>query len=100
LKDELEFLDGESSVNDHLQNLAEVIDQRIHQLCRLWPNNYVAHDLLEGNDRFKSFYRADDVEEFQAYLSSVLRQIGNEAEAREILLRKYAYPIINRESLT
>lgn len=99
LTDELEFLDEDASLNDLLQSLAELIDQKIHGLCRLWPNNYVAHDLMEGNDRFKSYYRADDVEEFQAYLKSVLRQIGNGPEAKEILLRKYAYPIINRKTL-
>jgi 1-acyl-sn-glycerol-3-phosphate acyltransferase len=94
----LEVLDRDLPVNDLLQEFAQALDSRIHRLCRLWPNNYVAYDLLHGSDSYSTKYREDDVEEFETYLDTVLRDLGTaqHQEARQILLQKYAYPLENR----
>ncbi|NNC82185.1 MAG: hypothetical protein HKN79_01300 [Flavobacteriales bacterium] len=95
LNEELDVFDQEKSVNDLLQEFARSVDKRIHRLCRLWPNNYVAYDLLYSTEEFTHMYRDDDVEEFVAYCDTVLSDVKNDNGGRNILLQKYAYPLEN-----
>ncbi|NND94237.1 MAG: glycerol acyltransferase [Flavobacteriales bacterium] len=95
LSDSLNILKQEASVNDLLQEFAKAIDKRIHKLSRLWPNNYVAYDLLHGRQKFTEHYREDDVEEFVAYCKTVLSDVRDDNGGRKILLQKYAFPLEN-----
>jgi 1-acyl-sn-glycerol-3-phosphate acyltransferase len=95
LSDSLEILKQDLPVNDLLQEFVKAIDKRIHTLCRLWTNNYVAYDLLHDGSEYEHRYREDDVEEFVAYMTTVLSDIPNKKIGRKILLQKYAFPLGN-----
>jgi len=75
------------------------IDKEIHRNYRLYPNNYVAADLLEGGKRFANHYTAKDVARFEKYLQSRLDLIElpnkDEAYLRERMLTMYANPLYN-----
>ena len=95
LSHSLDVLKQDLPVNDLLKEFAGAIDQRIHKLCRLWTNNYVAYDLLHGKSEYTDRYTEDDIEEFVAYVDTVLGDVSDDKSGRGILLQKYAYPLEN-----
>ena len=82
--------------------VANLIDQRIYENYRLYPNNYIAHDWLSGTSTFKNHYTQEEKDTFKAYcdkiFSKLYEELGNEAEKRftEILLGIYAIPVENK----
>lgn len=82
--------------NARYKALANIIDQRIHAAYRLWPTNYIAHDLLHGANTHQQHYSAQQREQFVAYMSHSLSPLkGNANELREIFLSIYANPVDN-----
>lgn len=79
--------------------VAARIDQHIHRGYRLYPSNYVAADLLEGNTRFSEHYNVKEKATFEQYLQSRLDLIRlenkDEAYLRQCLLTMYANPLYN-----
>ena len=68
--------------------MVQLLDQRITQGYRLWPNNYIAADLLSGNES-TTHYTPDQRATFEAYLDKACAE--NPIEGfREILLGIYA----------
>ncbi|MEX2593396.1 MAG: 1-acyl-sn-glycerol-3-phosphate acyltransferase, partial [Anditalea sp.] len=55
-------------VSKQFQALGGVIDKAIISNYKLWPTNYIAHDLLYKDDQYKSFYTAEEKEEFELRL--------------------------------
>ena len=82
--------------------VADMIDKRIYENYRLYPNNYIASDWLSGTSTFKKYYTQEDKDVFKAYcdkiFSKLYEELGNEAEPRftEILLGIYAIPVENK----
>lgn len=85
--------------NERYQALALVIDDKIRSSFRLWDNNYIAYDMLNGGGRFAGKYSAEAASAFRAYMEKGLSAIvGKEpyiliGELREIFLSIYAGPI-------
>ena len=75
------------------------IDERIHGNYRLYPGNYVAHDLLTGKNDFESHYTLADKQRFEAYMEKQLGKIEIPDKdipfLREKLLLMYANPLVN-----
>ncbi|MBR7066883.1 MAG: 1-acyl-sn-glycerol-3-phosphate acyltransferase [Bacteroidales bacterium] len=87
---------AEQPSNARYKALASIIDQRIHAAYRLWPTNYIAHDLLHGANTHQQHYTAQQREQFAAYMSHSLSPLnGNANELREIFLSIYANPVDN-----
>ena len=84
--------------------VADMIDKRIYENYRLYPNNYIASDWLSGTSTFKKYYTQEEEDIFKAYcdkiFSKLYEELGNEAEKRftEILLGIYAIPVENKLS--
>ena len=75
------------------------IDKEIHRNYRLYANNYVALDELEGTAAYTDKYTAEDKAKFDAYLEKQLAKIEipnkDEAYLRERMLEMYANPTRN-----
>lgn len=75
------------------------IDKEIHCNYRLYANNYVALDELEGTAAYTDKYTAEDKAKFDAYLEKQLAKIEipnkDEAYLRERMLEMYANPTRN-----
>ena len=95
LQEEFNPLGPIGNVNDKATALAAMIDRSIYRSYRLFDNNYAAFDLLHATDQWKDHYSKEKKEAFLAYLDKLCK--GHPPKAREILLRKYAYPLINRQ---
>lgn len=83
--------------------IADHIDRQIFAGYRLYPNNYVALDLLHGDSAHANHYTAEDKAQFEAYLKDQLDKIEMEgkddAYLREQMLKMYANPAINQMGL-
>ena len=58
----------EVSQTEKLAQLASVIDLKIWGGYRLWPSNYIAHDLLNGDSRFAEYYTLEEKQSFEKRL--------------------------------
>ena len=103
LNDQLDALDRSLPKQELFICAAELVDRGIFANYRLYPNNYVAADLLDGSNRFASHYTVEDKQRFTDYLARQLSRIDlpgkDEAFLREKLLLMYANPLRNQLSL-
>lgn len=85
--------------NIAIEKISAEIDRQIHKDYRLWPNNYIAADLLSGNDSHKKFYTEkaskNFIQNMQAKLSSL--EGMDQKELETIFLGIYANPVFNAE---
>ncbi len=100
-RSELEAL-NDLTQNEYHQQLARIIDQRIHTHYRLWPNNYIAHDMLYGQTTYQSMYTEAEKQAFLDRMATLDRMAQKEQYAvtdldalHEIFLGIYANPINN-----
>lgn len=102
IDDYLSTLDANMPKAEQYRMIAAHIDQEIHRGYRIYPNNYVAYDLLEGNNVASSHYTPQDKATFEQYLSDQLAKIDipnkDEAYLRERMLTMYANPLKNHLS--
>ena len=95
----LSTLDANMPKAELYRMIAAHIDQEIHRNYRIYPNNYVAYDLLEGNSAASSHYTPQDKSTFEQYLSDQLAKIDipnkDDAYLRERMLTMYANPLKN-----
>jgi len=82
--------------NELLKKIATLIDGEIYKNYKLWNSNYVAYDLLNASNKYESFYRTNGKEEFVNYMNSKLVGYENNKLAKEIFLKMYANPVINK----
>lgn len=79
--------------------ISTMIDKAIHANYKMYPNNYVAADLLSGTEEFAAHYTAEDKQRFLGYLDKQLARIDisnkDEAFLFEKMLQMYANPLKN-----
>ena len=90
---------GHLPKNEFFHTLSERMDREIHAGYRLFPNNYIALDLLNGNTLNASHYTEADRKRFEQYLEAQMAKIKienkDEAFLRERMLTMYANPLRN-----
>lgn len=95
----LQTLDSEMPKNELYATIVRHIDREIHRHYRLFPNNYIAHDLLTGTDEQIAHYQPADKVNFERYLAEQLEKITvpqpDIAFLRERILTMYANPLRN-----
>lgn len=92
--EELSAFEGMTN-NEYHKEVARLIDKRINKAYRLWPNNYIAHDLLYGNTRYRSMYTDEDYNAFIAHMAVVERyeDTCDIEQLKELFLGIYANPV-------
>ena len=82
-----------------LAAICQHIDKEIHRNYRLYANNYVALDELDGTTIYTNKYSDDNKAKFDAYIEKQLAKITlpnkDEAYLRQRLLEMYANPARN-----
>ena len=80
---------------------AAAIDKMIHASYQLFPNNYVAADLLSENQEFADKYSEEDKQTFLAYIEKQLQKIDlpnrDDAFLRNKMYQMYANPVYNQQ---
>lgn len=96
---ELDSLDEKIGKQELFSQVAALIDRRIHAGYRLYPGNYVAHDLLFGTSKFAANYTNEEKQRFADYVEGQVQKIDlpskDEPFLREKILLMYANPLLN-----
>ena len=83
---------------------ARRLDEEIYRNYRLYPNNFVALDLLNNRKDYISHYSEEDKAQFEQYLRQQIDKIDlpnkDEAFLRERLLEMYANPAKNQLAIS
>lgn len=90
-----EISEMDISQSEKLSQLASIIDQKIWSGYKLWPSNYIAHDLLYGNEEYENHYSKDEKYAFTKRLSEKV-DTKNELMVRNFLAM-YANPVNNQK---
>lgn len=102
LNDYLDSLPADMAKGEVFEAVAKRIDSEIHRNYRLYPNNYIAMDLLEGANHNEGKYTASDKAAFEQYLAKQMAKITDvenrdDSFLRERMLTMYANPAINHD---
>ena len=100
IDDFLASLPEDTPKADIFRIIAEHIDKGIHANYRLYANNYIAIDMLEGGNHMAEHYTPEDKAKFEMYLAGQLDKIvipnKDEAFLKDCMLKMYANPAINK----
>lgn len=92
----LSHIDDNQPVNDKIKLLGETIDKFIYQNYRLYENNYIAADLLNGTNYFEHLYTSQQKNSVVETFNSKLNMLEGDRETNyRIMLRMLAYPVKN-----
>lgn len=84
------------SNGERLEALAHFIDSKIHKNFKLWPNNYIAYDLMHSGNKFSHLYNEQEKDHFiQTMTQKIDRIEGNRSLLNNIFLEIYANPVKN-----
>ncbi|WP_339864150.1 1-acyl-sn-glycerol-3-phosphate acyltransferase [uncultured Algoriphagus sp.] len=86
----------EISQPDKLSRLAETVDQKIWAGYKLWPSNYIAHDLLYGDNEYVDFYSKEEKSSFERRMNEKVN-MKNEFLVKSFLAM-YANPVNNQKA--
>lgn len=94
---------AELDKNERFKALGIAMDRMIIANYKLWPNNYIAYDMLNGEGRFADKYTAEEKVAFEGYLNAIMQKVDkmevDKAELKEILLGIYANPVVGKMNL-
>jgi hypothetical protein len=87
------------SVNAQAKAAAAIIDTIMYSQYQLFPNNYIAGDILNNNTEHSRHYTSLQKETFINYMNRRLALIEFSApELKQLFLKIYAAPVYNKKS--
>lgn len=87
---------SKESQNRIAQDIADKIDRQIYTNYKLWPNNYIAYDILMQEHRFKDKYTHAEEKRFEIMFEQAMVHIDYPiTDIYERVLKLYANPVIN-----
>lgn len=103
INEELDKLSTCEEKSELLSHILTIIDKAIHANYRLYPGNYVAYDMLQGEKRFAGNHYTDEEQAvFTDYLYSQLAKVPNVTKEEDkdflknAILTMYANPLKNQ----
>ena len=96
IDEELDNIIEGISNNEKINLVCQIIDRQIYKNYTLYPNNYIAHDLLYQNEDYHAFYSDEEKLSFENYLRAKSQVPDVTVEKmRDKLLKIYATPVEN-----
>lgn len=87
--------------NQQIKDLAGLIDRHIYVNYKLWPNNYIAYDMLMPEPRFQDKYTSHEKKNFKLMIEQAMIHIDFPiTDIQERFLKLYANPVINKLKAT
>lgn len=89
-----------------IEEIANIIDREIYAGYRMYPNNYIALDLINENDNYKANYSEKEKTSFIQYIDTKINQITLDNNITKdidfikcMMLTMYANPLKNKLNL-
>lgn len=85
--------------NEIIETLATLIDKHIVTNYRLFPDNYIALDMLNNSEQYKiHYYTEEEKEHFIKHMERKMEFInGTTGMHKELFLKIYANPILHKQ---
>jgi 1-acyl-sn-glycerol-3-phosphate acyltransferase len=94
----IDELTANTTNNESIQNIVNYIDKRIYANYKLWPNNYIASDLLFKSNKYQNKYSDEEKNVFVKKMNADISTLEfKKHEATQMYLSLYANPVINHE---
>jgi len=94
---QIDLIGNDEPISTQIEKLAEIIDNKIYSSFKLWPNNYIAEDILNGTSNNLDQYTAEQFNRFAAMLDEAVELISGEKDViRNMFLQMYVNPLINK----
>ncbi len=98
--DEFKTIGAVRNKNKKIELLAKLIDKKIYAGYKLKEFNYIAYDILNKKQKFKTKYSPEKKQKFINYIQKNIYKItGDNNIIKEILLEIYATPVKNKLNL-
>lgn len=96
----LKYIDGHFTEAGKIPALTKEIDHQLYNNYKLWKTNYMAYDLLKGENTYAGHYSPEEREQFTSYMTKGLSSIeGKKEELEKIFLSIYSNPVKNLKSI-
>lgn len=103
INDILTKLPADTDKAEILKNVCSAIDCEIHSNYKIFPINYIAHDLLHHNQEYRAEYSEEELHGFQNYIEHQLDKVRLASVSvvdrdymREMMLTMYFNPLKNK----
>jgi len=91
--------ESDEPISAQIEKLADYIDRQIYSNFQLWPNNYIAEDILNNTSLNTEHYTQEQYNQFVAMMNEAVSLIQGDAEIiRTMFLQMYVNPIINKRN--
>ena len=84
-----------------------MVDNAIHSGYKIFPVNYIAHDLLHHSQEYEAMYTAEEKSAFEVYVNTQLDKVKlpdistlDREFMHEMMLQMYANPLRNKLQAT
>ncbi len=95
---DIDLFAAEETLSAQIEKLADHIDQQIYDNFKLWPNNYIADDILNNTSNNTDQYNPEQYARFTAMLDEATALIPGDTETiRTMFLQMYVNPILNKQ---
>lgn len=98
LDGQIDLFSKETTLGEQIERLGDYIDKQIYLNFKLWPNNYIACDLLNESTNHSKHYTEQEYNNFSTLLEKAVNDIeGDKKTIRSMFLQMYANPVINKK---
>jgi glycerol-3-phosphate O-acyltransferase len=94
---QIDLIGKDEPISSQIEKLADAIDNQIYSSFKLWPNNYIAEDILNNTIRNSSQYNTEQFQHFTKMMNKAIEAIPGDSEViRNMFLQMYVNPLINK----
>ena len=95
--DQIDWGSEEEPISNQIEKLADYIDQKIYSNFHLWPNNYIAEDILNKTNSNTEYYTPEQYNQFALMVDEAVSLIPGDSETiRNMFLQMYVNPLLNK----
>ncbi|MBV5316079.1 MAG: glycerol acyltransferase [Prolixibacteraceae bacterium] len=96
-----QIFESNEPISAQIEKLADHIDQKIYSNFQLWPNNYIAEDILNNQRLNSAHYTQEQYSQFVSMLEEAVAIIPGDSEiVKGMFLQMYVNPILNKRNTT
>src|SRR3989344_5259164 len=91
---ELAEIEKIGNENEKIKALVNIIDEQLYSNYKLWPVNYIAHDIANESSEFSSYYSEKEKEDFINYIKQKKKKLtGDEQSLFNLFITMYSNPV-------